>query len=404
MQGASRKEPPGGRRQLLLVFVFMFVFAFLFASCSTQDRVHPPTQKFIEPAAPFFSFGSPSEIEQPGAYKAISTYTVDTRHNVYIADIENKKIDKYDKDGRFLLSFGGLNHDAIRYPGWIDITAVDPAGNLIAYSNTARKFLFFSPDALRFKEIPAGKEFLLMAAAASAAKTGFAVKKIKFDPSGNMFLLVYLKDRAYRLIKYDLNSRRITLIHTDPQGQRPAMFFFPPDFDFAPDPSNSQPPDVYITHTREYRIYRYTSSGRFVSAFFKPTPQGQLEVNEIDFNYLSEAGKVRQIPDFSRQLKSLEDSKTRFPAVFGVHVDGDRVYVWTSRQNPEKKYLLDIYDSNFNYIGTTAYYNSLGSNLAVIMDKNLYLPDLGTEDMGIKSYTGRLSIFNIPSRIDVYRL
>jgi hypothetical protein len=45
------------------------------------------------------------------------------------------------------------------------------------------------------------------------------------------------------------------------------------------------------------------------------------------------------------------------PALFGINIDDNRIYLWTSRQDANKKFHVDVYDRSYKYICTTSHYN-----------------------------------------------
>lgn len=93
-----------------------------------------------------------------------------------------------------------------------------------------------------------------------------------------------------------------------------------------------------------------------------------------------------------------------FPAIFGINIDGKRIYVWTCQQDPEKKYLVDVYDQDFKHLCTTSYYNEIGNNQVFIKNQRFYIPNIGHDNVDYKRSIGRFSVFNIPNMINVYQI
>lgn len=127
-------------------------------------------------------------------------------------------------------------------------------------------------------------------------------------------------------------------------------------------------------------------------------------MEDRDFNVLIRRGKVQKIPNYKKLWEKLSGASGFFPAIFGIHIDGNRIYIWTSNQDTEKKYLVDVYDLNFEYLCTTAHYNILGSNLAAIKNQRLYIPNIGSDNIDLKTAVGRFGNFNIPYKIEVFRI
>jgi hypothetical protein len=340
---------------------------------------------FFEPGNPIMQIGFDDEINRVGNYQLIWAYCLDEKENVYVADKTNLRIDKYDNKGNYLVSFGGIPHEAAKYPGWINTIAVDANGNLNAYSIAKRKFLIFSGDGKEFKTRDFNNEL-----------KNWYIKKMKFDKNDKLFLLGHSEKNGYQLLEYDLETMKYTVFHTDNKRIRPFFKDLLPDFDI------DEAGDIYITDTIQYQIFKYSPTGQLIDRFFKKTKK--IKIEDRDFNVLIRRGKVQKIPNYKKLWEKLSGASGFFPAIFGIHIDGKRIYTWTSNQDTEKKYLVDVYDLNFKYLCTTAHYNILGSNLAAIKNQRLYMPNIGSDNIDLKTAVGRFGNFNIPYKIEVFRI
>jgi len=293
------------------------------------------------------------------------------------------KVDKSDSSGVYIYSYGGLSHESAKYNGWTDVFTVDSTGRLIACSGAARKIIVFSRSAPFFSSYP-----LLV------GLPKWFPFKIKAERDGSLLILGYSSINGYRLIRYNLKTNRYRVLHTDNDRIRPLFQDLPPDFDL-----DSQG-NIYVTHTIDYEVVKYNPAGRIIARFFRPVEK--IEIQDSDFNVLTRPGRIEKIQDYKELWKKLEGRSRYFPAVFGINIDGDRVYVWTSRQDDAKKYRVDVYDLNFRILRTVSSFNVMGTNLAVIKNGKFYLPDIGSDDKELVNAIGRFGVFNIPHRIEVY--
>jgi len=66
------------------------------------------------------------------------------------------------------------------------------------------------------------------------------------------------------------------------------------------------------------------------------------------------------------------ESKDRFwPAVFGINILEFDIYVWTSNQDKEGKFITDIYDKDFKKKAKSSFYNNIRYEAAEIQNKKL---------------------------------
>jgi hypothetical protein len=294
-------------------------------------------------------------------------------------------VDKFDQKGNYLFSFGGKTHEAIQFPGWIDRYIVDSKENLIAYSPTKRKFLLFSNSGKILREVDLNTNLKIL-----------RIMRLGIDSDDRLFMMGYSDRKGYQLFKYNLETKEFSIIHTDNKRIRPSFKDLLPDFAF--DDLGS----IYITDTNDYRIFKYSNNGQLIDTFFKKVKK--LKILEQDFNFLMRRNRIRKIPNFKDTWKELKGTSKFFPAIFGINIDGKRIYVWTCQQDPDKKYLVDVYNPAFKQICTTSYYNEMGSNQVFIKNQRFYIPNIGHDNVDYKRSIGRLAVFNIPHMINVYQI
>lgn len=357
----------------------------VFTGCSSNIDFKQPIKNCFESNKPLLSFGADDEGENTGIYESIWSYFVDNSGNVYITDTANFKIDKFDHKGNYLFSFGNKAHDAIQFPGWIDYFAIDTNENLIAYSPAKRKFLLFTSDGKNFRKKDLNIDLKHL-----------RINRLKIDRNDCLYLLTHSDAMGYQLFKYVIETKEYTLIHTDNQRIRPAFKDLPPDFDL------DAVGNVYITDTIEYRIFKYSNDGQLIDTFSKKVKK--LKILEQDFNFLMRRNRIRKIPDYKNAWKELKGASGFFPAIFGINIDGERMYVWNSRQNTEKKFQVDVYDLNFKHLCTFSCYNEISSNRVSIKNQKLYILNIGSHDIDLKCVVGRFGTFNFPHKIEVYQI
>ncbi|MDH5386099.1 MAG: 6-bladed beta-propeller, partial [Candidatus Aminicenantes bacterium] len=337
---------------------------------------------------PMFVIGSDKEnVDELGIYDVISLYYVDTKNNVYIGDIVETRIDKFSSDGNYLFSIGRKGQGPGEFEG-IPAFAVNSEGFLYTTS-IRKKFMIFGPKGVFLEEIDFPDEF----------EKDYK-ENIKIDYNDNIYVLFSSSQKGYRLVKFDKKMTNYSIIHTDDKRNRldyTAASVLPlliPDFNF--DKENN----VYITDTVDYSIYVYSSNGELKRIFKKDFNRNKITEHDLIFNV------GEKIVDLSFQanyiFKDLKGGNRFLPSVFGININNDKVLVWTSNQDKDFKYIIDIYDLNFNYIGSGSYYNFLPRNMLTTMNNIFYVPNIAPDNLEIKEKIGRLSLFNIPYKLLAY--
>jgi len=223
-----------------------------------------------------------------------------------------------------------------------------------------------------------------------------SVKKMSFDFLDNLYFLGKSPQFGYQLVKFDRDKKSSIIIHSDNKRKQEPIKEFLPDFTF------DEKMNVYITDTIDYRVYKYSPKGQFLQIFSKGFKK--LKILENDFNVFLKPGKIEKIPNHERALERLEGDSRYFPALFGINIDGNCIYLWCTEQDEERKYLVDVYDLNFNYKCSTSHYNNIGNNLVVIKHQILYIPNIESESKEIRNSIGRLGIFNNPFKLSAYKI
>lgn len=103
-------------------------------------------------------------------------------------------------------------------------------------------------------------------------------------------------------------------------------------------------------------------------------------------------------------LNDLEGANKYLPSIFGVNIINDNILLWSSERNEDMKFKIDIYDMNFNFIKSVYHYNFLPLNLVKTRNNRLYIPNMALNKNEFEKLPGRLSMFNVPYKIFVYKL
>jgi hypothetical protein len=333
-------------------------------------------------------FGSETESlkQSMSFYKSIQEYYVDYSNNVFIGDLEGKKIDKFNKYGEYMLSFGGPGQGPGEFSNSIPSFCADSKGTLYtSYLNAIN--VFNSGGALeRSVKFPQDYQSWLALC-------------LKTDHNDDLFVLLSTQLRQMELLKYKKDLSQVSIIHTERKrintGNCPnATGLFLPDFDF--DKENN----IYVTDTVEYKVYVYSPQGRLIKTYFRDTDRNKIKNRDLVFPTLR-GKEIVALPQ--TYLSGLTGNLLYLPSIFGISVDGDKIFIWTSNRDRECRFLIDIYDLNFNYLGKASFYNNLKKNLAFFRNGFSYSLNIGSEDISFKKMLGRLAFYNMPYKVLCYK-
>jgi len=355
--------------------------------------LQPGLVQLFDSAKPVLMFGGDIEDPNSRVTKSIQFYTVDYSGNVFIGNDAEFTIDKYDPQGRFLAALGhkgqgpGEFNGAALFPSF----AVNSRG--MVFTSTIRsKIAVLNPDGSFNREVEFPPEV-----------KGSRVGLIRVDPDDGVHVIFYGTDKGVMLTRFSPDLKVSAVYHRAPG--RPHNFLgdglrFLPDLDF------DQRGNVYVTDSYDYRVYVYSPEGKPVRTFDRPFRKNKLVIQDL----VLFAGGEEEFVDFSKDpdsvkmIQGLPEKDSYVPCVFGVNVVEDGFLLWTSDRDAEFRYYVDVYDRDFRLIGRSSAYNYISRNFAVVRGDLIYLPDLGTDDMALKKKAGRLTPFNIPYRLPVYRL
>ena len=158
---------------------------------------------------------------------------VDGAGNIYVADTWNHRIQKFDKDGKFVTKWGSfinLADNAVTDPNQQSMffgprgVAIGPDGNVYVTDTGNKRIATFTPDGKFVREITSG---------VNADKTAHVYR---YDKEGEMNEPIGLAvDKAGNIFVADVNNRRIQKF--DPTGKFAAQW---------PIPAGSWDPGPYL--------------------------------------------------------------------------------------------------------------------------------------------------------------
>lgn len=204
----------------------------ILAACNQAPGPAPPAPK---PPLEFVGeWGTKGE--GPAKLKLPLSLAADAAGLVYIADAGTGFINKFNAQGKPLLSF---SDDHLKRPTGI---AVDGGGAIYVADYTAEKVLVFFPDGTRLREIRGGS------GRAFRGPVGVAV-----DADGEFFVVEF---DAHRVQKFDARGRFVKAWGKD--GHGPGEFHFPVSAAVGPDGF------LYVADTHNRRIQKFTRDGEFI--------------------------------------------------------------------------------------------------------------------------------------------
>jgi hypothetical protein len=190
-----------------------------------------------------------------GQFSVPQGVAVDTAGGVYVADLNNNRVEKFDSNGRFLLQFGshGSGPGQLNNPGHL---ALDPQGNVIVSDEGGYRVEKFSPTGA----------FLQQYGGFGQAPGQFSgnTRGVAADAAGNVY--VVHTGQGGQIVKFTAAGSYITSwAARAPGAPNPAPF------SLAFDPSGV----LYLTDRGDGSIDRFATDGRFLGQWgqFGNAPQ-----------------------------------------------------------------------------------------------------------------------------------
>jgi len=269
-------------------------------------------------------------------FSELRSIQVDDQENIYALDMKEIKIKVFDKNGKFLRSFGKKG----KGPGEIDSPIrmeMDRRGNIVIDDMGNNKLLFFSPEGTCIRELPTGKYWALI--------------RFKFDSEGN----IYADTRAYEetkmtseLKKFNPDFKPVATFTSfvDKRPDRRNISAFGPSFSLQ-----MRRDDLLIWTISETDRYEFTvvnTDGQTVKKILKDYDPVKITGTLRD-RLIKESWGEEGIP---ADVKF--DIPSHFPSLYYFIIDDeDRFYVCTyayeERDGDYWRY-YDVFDSEGRYI------------------------------------------------------
>ena len=300
-----------------------------------------------------------------GRFREPKGVAVDSQDNIYIADIYNYRIQKFDSSGNFILQFGGHGSNNNQFWSMSGGIAIDGEDNVYVSDYGIKKFdsdgnfiANIGTDVLAYPRgivIDNGGNILV----SSDQNDSHAIKK--FDPSGNLVATIGEQGSG----DGQLSSPRAIAI----------------------DSSNN----IYVADTDNQRIQKFDSSGNFISKWGSngsgngqfSYPQG-IAIDSLDNIYVSD--------QYNNRIQKF-DSTGNFISKWGSYGSGDgqlAIPQGITTDSSENIYVVDRdnnriqkFDSSGNFISK---WGSNGSGdgqfsspqgIAIDSSGNIYIADGG---------------------------
>ena len=360
--------------------LFFTSLVFFFFNC--HRKAEPVS--LLENKQPLFVCGGDNSGHY---YRFIKNFIVAQNGRIFLWDMTSSEhIDVYDDKGKFMFQFGKKGEGPGEFRG-VANGAIDSQGDIWINSDNMKSLKIYSERGEYKEEVMLPKEIALS-----------YIKKMVFNTEDDLILLCYFSvGNKFSLYRFIIKENQCQLIHSDSKRIRPRVADFMPDF--ALDAAGN----IYITDTLDYRIYKYSKDGRLLDKHevrdFK-----KEQIVEKDFNIFSEDFKIIRYPGYKEVMGALRGPSLYFPAIFGINIDGDTIYVWSSKQDKMKRLLIDVYDLKFNWRYRSCYFNWMGRNLAQIVKGKLYIPSIENENIQLTKDVGRFSMLNYAEQLNVYAI
>ena len=230
------------------------------------------------------------KLDQPWYFEDPRGIAVDSKGNVYIADVGTGIVKKFSSKGEFLAKLVD-DSNPIGHPVVLGNVAVDKSNSLYV---TADDLVFkFSSDGKLLKKWRIGPE----------DEEG---DSIAIDPSGNVLVFVLADNTVYR---FDPKGKLLTKWGSEGTGK--GQFKYP--YGMAADSKGN----IYVADTRNNRIHKFASEGRFVALWGKGGDgKGEfygpcdVAVDDSGNVYVADNGNGR-IQKFTSEGKYLAQWQTR---------------------------------------------------------------------------------------------
>jgi hypothetical protein len=363
------------------VFVMTILLILAFVACDSKKHSY---FYLFDPEKVANVVGSEfDDIDRIDTYKQISSFYVDFNNNLYVGDLMGKKIDKYDKYGNYVVSFGKAGQGPGEFPSGVPAFCADSYGVLFA---SFRDYIdVFNTKGEFVDKIPYSQEM-----------KGWYCLAMIADHSDNVILSLNSVNNEFRIVKYFRSTKEYKAIHSETQR---AGFYHNVFCRFIPGFDVDHQDNIFILDSVRYKVYIFSPDGVLKNVFQRDI--GRKKMNKNELYYTSGNHIIEKIPDnYFNQLRG--DAKY-YPVLCGINIDNGKIFLWRSDVDNEHKRKIDIYDAKFGLMGISSYYNIVYYNLTYIRNSYIYFLNIGDEDRGFKEKVGILGAYELPNKVICYR-
>lgn len=274
-----------------------------------------------------------AEGQEEYMFSIINSIAVDDEENIYVLDMQLKKVRVFDSKGQYLNTIGkgaGQGPGEVRVPAQIQITSQN---EIKIFDMPARSLNFFSLEGKFLRKTP-------------LIKMPYPAKSI-IDSNSDLigyFMYVEEDEPITALLKYNSNQeKQFKIAQIDPYRTR-GLYKLPLQPSLLFDISKND--NVVWANSLKYEINIISPKGILLKKIIKEhTP---IEIAEQD--------KKEIVPAiFGKETLSPEEEANfakYFDPINGISVDGEnRIFIDTLEKTNERKYYYhDVFDSEGRYI------------------------------------------------------
>ncbi|MGH9909268.1 MAG: Ig-like domain-containing protein, partial [Nitrososphaerales archaeon] len=223
----------------------------VYVADSNNDRI----QKFDSSGNFITKWGTAGSGD--GQFNFPEGLAIDSSDNVYVTDSNNNRIQKFDSSGNFITKWGsfGSSDGQFNFPEGLAIDSSDNVYVTDSNNNRIQKFTFANPCPVGTTQIVVGVCFVLKWGTAGSGDAQFNFPEgLAIDSSGNIFVA---DSNNNRIQKFDSSGNFITKLGSSGLGN--GQFSSPRGV--AVDSSGS----LYVADTLNNRIQKFDSSSAFLT-------------------------------------------------------------------------------------------------------------------------------------------